>query len=66
MAIKAKKCILCGKPALFESMSMASPVCEECAQQMVDMYNRNRKKPVEIEDLYVPYAGDITEIREIG
>ena len=61
-----KKCVICGKPAIYESMTMASPVCEECAKNMVEMYIRNRNISLEdgLEEVYVPVAGDITAIRE--
>lgn len=63
-----KKCVLCGKPAEFESMKMASPVCEDCAKALATMWMKNMDFEGTLEDameeLFVPAAGDITEIRE--
>lgn len=59
-----KKCCMCGKEAKFESMTLASPVCPECAEKMMEMYNRNRAVELEVEDMYVPFAGDVTMVRE--
>ena len=58
-----KKCVICGKPAVYESMTMASPVCEKCAKKMIKLLG---KEPTEdnIEEVYVPFAGDVTSIRE--
>ena len=60
---------MCGKEAKFESMKMASPVCEDCAKEIAKMYRKNHEnlKGMNIEDvieeIYVPAAGDITKLR---
>lgn len=64
--MEEKKCIICGAPAVYESMSMASPVCHDCAVKMVKLYKQTQDLDnIEdvIEEVYVPIAGDITAIR---
>ena len=64
------KCIMCGKEAKFESLKMVSPVCEDCAKEIAKMYRKNHDelKGVSlddvIEEIYVPFAGDVTKLRQ--
>lgn len=57
------KCIVCGKEAELESMTMISPVCVDCAQKAVGLLKINKSVGELVDEYYVPIAGDITAIR---
>lgn len=50
-SISARTCILCGKPATWESKGWISPYCDSCAANSA---TNSKRKNITIQDLFVP------------